>query len=100
MKTGIDNKVALVTASTQGIGFATARLLAEEGAAVWVHGRGGDNLQHALQRIRQAVPDARVNASRPIWPRMAVLRACWSKCRRWISSSTATRTPAQKCSPM
>ncbi len=61
MKTGIDNKVALVTASTQGIGFATARLLAEEGAAVWVHGRGGDNLQHALERIRQAVPGARVN---------------------------------------
>ncbi|MCB1598297.1 MAG: SDR family oxidoreductase, partial [Gammaproteobacteria bacterium] len=61
MKTGIDDKLALVTASTQGIGFATARLLAEEGATVWVHGRGGDNLQHALQRIRQAVPGARVN---------------------------------------
>ncbi|MCB0134088.1 MAG: SDR family NAD(P)-dependent oxidoreductase [Caldilineaceae bacterium] len=61
MKTGIDDKLALVTASTQGIGFATARLLAEEGATVWVHGRGGDNLQHALQRIRQAEPGARVN---------------------------------------
>lgn len=61
MQTGINNKVALVTASTQGIGFATARLLAEEGATVWVHGRGGDSLQQALQRIRQAVPQARVN---------------------------------------
>lgn len=61
MQTGIDNKVALVTASTQGIGFATAQLLAEEGATVWLHGRGGDNLQKALQRVRQAVPAARVN---------------------------------------
>lgn len=61
MQTGINNKVALVTASTQGIGFATAQLLAEEGAVVWVHGRGGDNLQHALKRIRQAVPGARVD---------------------------------------
>lgn len=58
MQTGISGKIALVTASTQGIGFATARLLAEEGATVWVHGRGGDNLQHALERIRQAVPGA------------------------------------------
>ncbi len=61
MQTGIHNKVALATASTQGIGFATAQLLAEEGATVWVHGRGGDNLQDALRRIRQAVPGARVN---------------------------------------
>jgi NAD(P)-dependent dehydrogenase (short-subunit alcohol dehydrogenase family) len=61
MQTGISKKVALVTASTQGIGFATAQLLAEEGATVWVHGRGGDNLHHALERIRKAVPGARVN---------------------------------------
>lgn len=60
MQTGIKNKLALVTASTQGIGFATAKMLAEEGAAVRVHGRGGDSLERALQRIRQAVPGAEV----------------------------------------
>lgn len=54
MHTGLTGKVALVTASTQGIGFATARTLAQEGAEVWVHGRGGDSLQTALNALQPA----------------------------------------------
>jgi 3-oxoacyl-[acyl-carrier protein] reductase len=36
---GLDNKVALVTGSSRGIGAAIARLFAQEGAKVAVHGR-------------------------------------------------------------
>ena len=39
MDSGLKNKCALVTASTAGIGFAIAKSLAAEGAAVWLNGR-------------------------------------------------------------
>jgi NAD(P)-dependent dehydrogenase (short-subunit alcohol dehydrogenase family) len=35
----LDSKVALVTGSTAGIGFAIARSLADEGAHVYTNGR-------------------------------------------------------------
>jgi NAD(P)-dependent dehydrogenase (short-subunit alcohol dehydrogenase family) len=48
-------KTALVTGSTAGIGFATARLLAAEGAIVYLNGRSQDRVDSAAQSIRDAV---------------------------------------------
>ena len=42
---------ALVTGSTDGLGFAAARLLAEAGAEVWVNGRSQDRVEQALARL-------------------------------------------------
>ncbi len=42
---------ALVTGSTDGLGFAAARLLAEAGAEVWINGRGTDRVEAALARM-------------------------------------------------
>src|SRR3954466_11339848 len=50
----LDNKVALVTGSSRGIGAAIARLFAQEGAKVVVHGRD----EVALSRVRQEIADA------------------------------------------
>jgi len=53
----IKNKLALVTGSTQGIGWATARALAAEGARVIVNGRREATLRarvEALSRIGEA----------------------------------------------
>jgi len=51
MQLGLDNKVALVTGSTAGIGFAIARQLAREGATVYVSGRTQARVDEAISRI-------------------------------------------------
>ena len=60
---GLENKRALVTGSTAGIGLATARLLAAEGAIVTVNGRTERRVSAAVDAIRQHVPAARVGAA-------------------------------------
>ncbi len=54
------NKTALISGSTKGIGFAIASQLAAEGARVIVNGRSEKTVNSALQQIRTAVPEARV----------------------------------------
>ncbi|MDR3574798.1 MAG: SDR family oxidoreductase [Anaerolineaceae bacterium] len=46
-------KIALVTGASRGLGFATANLLAQEGAKVAVNSRNTDKLNEAVQRIKQ-----------------------------------------------
>ncbi|RWY54315.1 SDR family NAD(P)-dependent oxidoreductase [Mucilaginibacter gilvus] len=47
----IKNKIALVTGSTAGIGYAIAKLLASEGAHVIVNGRGVDRVNATVEKI-------------------------------------------------
>jgi NAD(P)-dependent dehydrogenase (short-subunit alcohol dehydrogenase family) len=51
MNLQLENKTALVTGSTKGIGFAIARLLAAEGANVIVNGRSEESTRSAAQKI-------------------------------------------------
>src|SRR5262245_10197469 len=60
MDLGLTGKRAVVTGSTAGIGFATARLLAAEGARVVVNGRTQARVDGALAQIRAEVPGADV----------------------------------------
>jgi NAD(P)-dependent dehydrogenase (short-subunit alcohol dehydrogenase family) len=50
----LDGKRALVTGSSSGIGAATARVLAAEGAAVVVHGRDRDRTNRVTEEINAA----------------------------------------------
>src|SRR3569833_4002400 len=63
MDLGIAGKVALVTASSQGLGKACAETLAREGAKVVINGRRPDELAKTAQEIRQvmALRDADVH---------------------------------------
>ena len=47
----LENKTALVTGSTKGIGFAIARALAAEGVSVIVNGRSEESAQAAAKKI-------------------------------------------------
>jgi hypothetical protein len=58
----LENKLALVTGSTAGIGFAIAKALAAEGARVIVSGRTEARVTEAIAAIRAAIPLATVEA--------------------------------------
>jgi len=60
MNLDLIDKTALISGSTKGIGFAIAKQLATEGARVIVNGRLDEAVAHALERIRQTVPEAKV----------------------------------------
>ena len=57
----LQDKSALVSGSTKGIGFAIAALLASEGVRVIVNGRTETGVAEASDRIRSAIPGGRVD---------------------------------------
>lgn len=56
MDLGLKGKVALVTASSQGLGFAVARELATEGCSIIICSRGGERLEAAREELEQKAP--------------------------------------------
>lgn len=60
MDLGIKGRTAVVGASTEGLGFATARALAEEGVRVCITGREAGRVAAAAEAIRSGVAGAKV----------------------------------------
>ena len=60
MNLQLENKLALVTGSTAGIGFAVAKALAAEGARVIINGRTEERVDAALRGIRRDQPGAQL----------------------------------------
>src|SRR4029077_14347666 len=58
MELNLNGKVALITASSSGIGLAIASSLAAEGATIAVNGRTEQSVDKALANIRAALPEA------------------------------------------
>ena len=58
----LDDKLALVTGSTAGIGFAIAKALAMEGARVIINGRTNQRVHDAVTEIRTAHPQAKLES--------------------------------------
>lgn len=54
MDLGLNGKKALVCASSQGLGYACALALAQEGCEVFINGRNAEKLTQAAEHLRQA----------------------------------------------
>jgi len=61
MNLELENKKALVSGSTAGIGLAIASRLAREGAEVWVNGRSQERVDEAIAAIKKEAGDARLH---------------------------------------
>ncbi len=68
----LENKVAIVTGGSRGIGFATVQAFLEEGAAVVLCASRQETAARAIAQLKEANPDARVEA---IWPDLADYQA-------------------------
>ena len=83
----LNDKSALVTGSTAGIGLEIARKLAVEGAKVIITGRNKAKLEKAVDGIRIRVAPASAAYWRTLRQRKAPL-PLYVRCRKWTSSST------------
>lgn len=62
MKLGLENKVALVTAASKGIGFGTAKILAQEGCKVIICSRDKEGLEKAREAISKSTNNTNILA--------------------------------------
>jgi gluconate 5-dehydrogenase len=58
----LSGRIALVTGSSRGIGYALARGLAEAGATIVLNGVSGERLAQARERLREEFGETRVHA--------------------------------------
>jgi NAD(P)-dependent dehydrogenase (short-subunit alcohol dehydrogenase family) len=61
MNLQLNNKRAFISGSTQGIGYAIAKSLLEEGASVVINGRSQDKLDRAVKKLKQKLPEANIS---------------------------------------
>lgn len=60
----LDGKVAVITAATEGMAYATAKLFVEEGAYVFITGRRQDKLDEAVKAIGRNVTGVQGDAAK------------------------------------
>jgi NAD(P)-dependent dehydrogenase (short-subunit alcohol dehydrogenase family) len=82
MNLKLEDKTALVTGSTAGIGFAIARSLAAEGTLVIVNGRTEARVSEAIASIRKSHPNAKLE---PFAANLANAEAATEAARRFPS---------------
>ena len=72
MDLGLAGKVALVTAASKGLGFASAKALVAEGAKVAICARGEEGLRHAEAELEGDVLAVQADVTEPDAPRRLV----------------------------
>lgn len=61
----LNNKVAVITGGSRGIGFATAQAFAREGACVVITASTEPNAQAAAEKLRQQFPNTKIQGISP-----------------------------------
>jgi len=90
MDLGLAGKIAIVTGSTRGLGFATARSLLEEGCNVTICARGEEGLAEAMGELRRLPGGAERWPFRPIWQPKKALRTWCSAPSTPLAVSTSS----------
>lgn len=83
MDLGLDDKVAVVLASSDGLGFAAARALSAEGARVAISGRDVARLEQAAARLREVGGENVHAESLDVTDRDALRSHLEGVCDRW-----------------
>jgi NAD(P)-dependent dehydrogenase (short-subunit alcohol dehydrogenase family) len=86
----LEGKTAVITGGTEGIGLATAKLFAEEGAYVFITGRRQKELDEAVKAIGTNVSGVQGGAIAPM-PR--ITRLFWA-----FSSQNSPESPSREAS--
>ena len=61
MDLNLKGKKVFISGSTRGIGLATARTLAKEGAEVVINGRSEDSVKDAVEKLKNEVPEGKIS---------------------------------------
>ena len=61
----LQNKVAIITGGSRGIGFATAEAFLREGAAVIITASSPENVQKAVSKLKETFPEGKVDGIHP-----------------------------------
>ena len=59
----LENKKALVSGSSQGIGFAIAEALVKEGVNVIINGSNTDRVDKAVDKLKKVAPGIRISGA-------------------------------------
>jgi 3-oxoacyl-[acyl-carrier protein] reductase len=81
MDLGLRNKVAVISGGSKGIGFATALILAREGAKIVLAARTRAPLDEAVARLNEIAPDAAIGVCGDM-TELANVRALLTETRR------------------
>lgn len=61
MNLRLSGKRAFISGSTSGIGFATAKILLQEGASVVINGRSSESVESAVHQLQNDIPQSEVS---------------------------------------
>jgi len=61
MDLNLKGKKVFISGSTRGIGLATARTLAKEGAEVVINGRSEDSVKDAVEKLKNEMPEGKIS---------------------------------------
>lgn len=75
----LQNKVAIVTGGSRGIGYATVERFLQEGAAVVLTASSPETAQKAVDRLKEKYPEARVSGISPDLMNLEEVRSAFQK---------------------